>query len=216
MAQATAGRSGRSIDEAQFLKRWLGVWVVLLTVVTLVAVTFLIFITNNLASINADLAVADEAVSSVGGDVVTLPEAVDTVNASLGGIDPNLKPIPGQADEIIASLRSIDSKLTNVDSSLKDTNPVLKTVLGQTGEVERVLIDADDPPDKLGVQNIHQRVAFLNGLGNTGSFGVNPSNLSASKADTGNILSQLREVNKHLTNICKSGLVTTIGGSRPC
>lgn len=212
MAQAM----GRSSDEAQFLKRWLGVWVVLLTVVTLVAVTFLIFITNNLAAINADLAVADEAVTGAGGDVVTLPEAVDTVNASLGGIDPNLMPIPGQADSIIASLRSIDSKLSNVDSSLKDTGPTLKTVLGQTGSIERVLIDADDPPDKLGVQNIHQRVAFLNGVGNTGSFGVNKDPLNASLSDTNNILAQLREVNKHLTNICKSGIVTTIGGSRPC
>lgn len=212
MAQAM----GRSSDEAQFLKRWLGVWVVLLTVVTLVAVTFLIFITNNLAAINADLAVADEAVTGAGGDVVTLPDAVDTVNASLGGIDPNLMPIPGQADEIIASLRSIDAKLTNVDSSLKDTGPTLKTVLSQTGSIERVLIDADDPPDKLGVQNIHQRVAFLNGVGNTGSFGVNKDPLNASLADTNNILAQLREVNKHLTNICKSGIVTTVGGSRPC
>lgn len=214
MAQAM----GRSTDEAQFLKRWLGVWVVLLSVVTLVAVTFLIFITNNLAAINADLAVADEAVSGAGGDVVTLPEAVDTVNASLGGIDPNLLPIPGQADSIIASLRSIDSKLTNVDSSLKDTGPTLKSVLGQTAQVEAVLIDADDPADKLGVQNIHQRVAFLNGIGNasTGSFGVNKDPLSASEADTTNILAQLREVNKHLTNICKSGVVTTVGGARPC
>ncbi|HUP68205.1 MAG TPA: hypothetical protein VM142_00140 [Acidimicrobiales bacterium] len=212
MAQAM----GRSTDEAQFLKRWLGVWVVLLTVVTLVAVTFLIFITNNLAAINADLAVADEAVSGAGDDVVTLPEAVDTVNASLGGIDPNLMPIPGQADEIIASLRSIDSKLTNVDSSLKDTGPTLKTVLGQTASIEGVLIDADDPADKLGVQNIHQRVAFLNGVGNTGSFGVNKDPLNASEADTTNILAQLREVNKHLNNICKSGIVTTVGGSRPC
>ncbi|HUR19141.1 MAG TPA: hypothetical protein VMZ51_09450 [Acidimicrobiales bacterium] len=213
MAQAMGGRS---IDEAQFLKRWLGVWVVLLSVVTLVAVTFLIFITNNLASINADLAVADEAVSGAGGDVVTLPEAVDTVNASLGGIDPNLMPIPGQADAIIASLRSIDSKLTSVDGSLKDTNPTLKTVLGQTAQIENVLIDADDPGDKLGVQNIHQRVAFLNGVGNTGSFGVNKDPLNASEGDTTNILAQLREVNKHLTNICRSGLVTTIGGARPC
>ncbi len=212
MAQAM----GRSTDEAQFLKRWLGVWVVLLTVVTLVAVTFLIFITNNLAAINADLAVADEAVTGAGDDVVTLPEAVDTVNASLGGIDPNLMPIPGQADEIIASLRSIEGKLVNVDTSLKDTSPTLKTVLGQTASIEGVLIDANDPPDKLGVQNIHQRVAFLNGTGNTGSFGVNKDNLRASQGDTDNILRQLREINKHLTNICKSGIVTTVGGTRPC
>lgn len=216
MARAmSSGRRGSS-DEAQFLRRWLGVWVVLLTVVTLVAVMFLIFITNNLAAINADLAVADDAVTGAGGDVVSLPEAVDTVNASLGGIDPNLAPIPGQADQIIASLRSIESRLVNVDNSLKDTNPTLKTVLGQTGSIESVLIDADDPGDRLGVQNIHQRVAFLNGTGNTGPFGVNPDNIRAAQGDTDDILANLVDVNRHLNSICRNGIVRTIGGARPC
>jgi len=187
--------------------------VALLAIVTLVVVVFLVTITNSLASINASLAVADEAVTGAGGDVRTLPEEVETVNNSLGGIDPNLKPIPGQADAIIASLTSINDKLTTTDNSLKDSSGTLRTVLGQTGEVRGVLIDADDPADRLGVQNIHQRVAFANGSGNTGSFGANPASLAAARGDTARILAQLQVVNRNLRGICGNPAVL---GAKAC
>ena len=213
MATAVRGRSARDNDSSQFLKKWITVWVALLAIVTLVVVVFLVTITNSLASINGSLAVADEAVSGAGGDVVTLPSAVDTVNASLGGIDPNLKPIPGQADAIIGSLRSINDKLTNVDRSLVDTSSVLSTVLGQTGTISGILVDSDDPPDGFGVQNIHQRVAFANGSGNTGSFGSNPSSLAAARGDTTNILGQLQGINRALRGICNNPAVM---GAKVC
>src|SRR5215207_9923177 len=126
-------------DQTQFLSRWLKVWVILLTVVTLVVVVYLIIITNSLASINGNLATADRAVTGAGGNVVTLPNQVDRINGALSGIDPALKPIPGQAND----------KLTNTDSSLKDTSSILITVLGTVNNVSGLLIDADDPPDKL-------------------------------------------------------------------
>ena len=215
MATAMRNRAGsaRETDSSQFLKKWITVWVALLAIVTLVVVVFLVTITNSLASINGSLAVADEAVTGAGGDVKTLPGEVDTVNASLGGIDPNLKPIPGQADAIIASLTSINSKLTTTDNSLKDTTGVLSTVLNQTGDIRGVLVDADDPADRLGVQNIHQRVAFANGTGNTGSFGTNPSSLAAAEGDTTNILGQLQQVNKSLRGICNNPAVM---GAKVC
>ena len=203
-------------DQAQFLSRWLKVWVTLLTVVTLVVVVYLIAITNSLANINGNLAVADDAVTGAGGDVVTLPDQVERVNSSLGGIDPALKNIPAQADTIIASLTSINSKLTTVDGSLKDTDGVLKVVLGTGSDIRGVLVDADDPPDRLGVQNIHRRVAFANGFGETGWLGANPGNLSAAKADAGNILAGLIDVNKHLVGICKSTAVSLQRGAQPC
>lgn len=214
---ATAMRSGivstSDGDSSQFLKKWITVWVALLAIVTLVVVVFLVTITNSLASINGSLAVADAAVSGAGGDVKTLPGEVDTVNASLGGIDPNLKPIPGQADAIIGSLRSINDRLTNVDRSLVDTSAVLSTVLGQTGTIEGILIDADDPADGFGVQNIHQRVALLNGNGDTGRFGTNPTNLAASRGDTQNITNLLVGVNNELRGICRNPAVL---GAKVC
>ena len=213
MASAIRSRARAEAESSDYLKKWITVWVALLAIVTLVVVVFLVTITNSLASINGSLAVADDAVTGAGGDVKTLPSEVETVNNSLAGIDPNLKPIPGQADAIIAALTSINSKLTTTDNSLKDSNGTLKTVLGQTGDIRGVLVDADDPADRLGVQNIHQRVAFANGTGNTGSFGANPSSLAAADADTTNILGRLQQVNKSLRGICNNPAVL---GAKVC
>jgi hypothetical protein len=205
-------------DQTTFLSRWLKVWVILLTVVTLVVVGYLIVITNSLASINGNLATAQRAVVGAGGNVVTLPNQVDRINGALAGIDPALKPIPGQADEIIAALTSINSKLTNVDSSLKDTSAVLQTVLGTVNTVSGVLIDANDPPDRLGVQNIHRRVAAINGAssprqasanggGTCGEF-CTPNNLTTAEADAKDINRVVQTgVTPHATAICR-GLST--------
>jgi len=220
-------------DQTTFLSRWLKVWVILLTVVILVVVAYLIIITNSLASINGNLATAQRAVVGAGGNVVTLPHPVARINGALAGIDPALKPIPGQADEIIAALTSINSKLTNTDASLKDTSAILQTVLGTVNNVSGLLIDADNPGDRLGVQNIHQRVAAINGTGSPrqgvavsgGQCGPHcqPNNLTTAEADAKDINRVVQTgVVPHATAICKGlstssllgllGAVTAISG----
>lgn len=245
MGVATAPRRttvGGGDDTANFLARWLKVWVALLTVVTLVVVVYLIVITGRLASINGNLRVADNAVTGAGGDVRTLPNQVSRINGSLESIDTSLKPIPGQADEIIANLTSIDGKLkdtdgslkdtngslTNTDGSLKETSSILQTVLGTVTTVKDTLVNADDPPDKLGVQNIHHRVAFINGQGSpvtgplapapgtSGPLGSNPNGLAQAEGDARNILGGLVDTNKHLASICGNPAVNLIGGPKPC
>ena len=212
----SAPRVRHGDDQATFLSRWLRVWVILLTVVVLVVVVYLIIITNTLASINGNLATADRAVTGAGGNVTTLPAQVDRINGALAAIDPALKPIPGQANEIIAALTSINDKLTATDASLKDTSSVLVTVLGQVGNIRDLLIDADDPPDRLGVQNIHRRVDAINGAhsapqgvaaggGGCGEF-CTPQNLTTAENDAANILAGLVSVNGHLNSICNSSL----------
>jgi len=211
-------------DQTTFLSRWLKVWVILLTVVILVVVGYLIVITNSLASINGNLATAQRAVVGAGGNVVTLPNQVDRINGALAGIDPALKPIPGQADEIIAALSSINSKLTNTDSSLKDTSAILQTVLGTVNNISGLLIDANDPPDRLGVQNIHRRVAAINGAnsprqgsanggGSCGEF-CQPNNLTTAEADARDINRVVQTgVVPHAAAICRglSNLVLVTG-----
>ncbi|HEV2809102.1 MAG TPA: hypothetical protein VGV93_01725 [Acidimicrobiales bacterium] len=128
-------------DQSRFVARWLKVWVALLAVVTLVVVVYLIAITNSLASINGNLATADDAVTGAGGDVRTLPDQVESVNASLGGIDPALQPITGQADAIVSNLTSINGKLVDVNSSLIDTDGSLKDTNGMLVSIDRSLID---------------------------------------------------------------------------
>ena len=218
-------------DQTTFLSRWLKVWVILLTVVTLVVVVYLIIITNSLASINGNLATAQRAVVGAGGNVVTLPNQVDRINGALSGIDPALKPIPDQADQIIAALSSINTKLTNTDSSLKDTSAILKTVLGTVNNVSGVLVDANDPGDRLGVQNIHRRVAAINGQnsprqasanggGSCGEF-CQPNNLTTAELDGKDISNVVNNgVKPHANAICNGlrnagagligGLVLTI------
>jgi hypothetical protein len=214
-------------DQATFLSRWLKVWVILLTVVTLVVVGYLIVITNSLADINGNLGTAERAVVGAGQDVVTLPNQVDRINGALSGIDPALKPIPGQAQQIIDALTSINAKLTNTDASLKDTSAILVNALGTANNISGVLIDANDPADKLGVQNIHRRVAAINGVGGPrqgtangggtcGEF-CSSQNLTTAQQDTRDISRVVNSgVAPHVSAICKGlstlAVVTGIAG----
>lgn len=201
-------------DQAQFLKRWLAVWVALLTVVVLVVIVFLLKITDSLSSINGNLATTETGVTGAGGNVERLPDQVQAINESLVGIDPVLKPIPQQTQDILAALQSINGKLTTTDNSLKDTSGNLRGILGQANDIRGMLVDADDPPDGKGVQNIHQRVAFANGVGPTGRFGANPNNLTAAEVDATNIIAGLQDTNKHLAAICNSPAV--MGAGKAC
>lgn len=201
-------------DLSTFLSRWLKVWVILLTVVVLVVVVFLIIITNTLASINGNLATADSAVTGAGSDVSTLQAQVDRINGALDPINESLKPIPGQADEIVAILTSVNGKLTSTDASLKDTSAVLVVAAGTARNISDLLIDADDPPDRLGVQNIHRRVAAINGKnspkigiagggGGCGEF-CQSETLTVAELDARNINAGLVSINGHLSSICNS------------
>lgn len=211
----TPSRVGRSDDVGTFLARWLRVWVILLTVVTLVVVGYLIVITNTLASINGNLVTADSNVTTAGNDVVTLPDQVARINGSLAAIDTALKPIPGQAQDIINSLTSINGKLTATDSSLKDTSSVLITALGTANGISGVLIDADGTqgscgggtpcgPNQLGVQNIHQRVDNANRI------------LVPAEGDASAINSQLIQVNSNASAICNGLQALLILGVTNC
>jgi len=203
-------------DQAQFLKRWLSVWVALLTVVVVVVVVFLLKITDSLSSIDDGLASADTGVSGAGSDVGNLPDQVAGINESLVAIDPALKPIPDQVTAILGALQSINGKLVTTDGSLKDTGGNLRGIVGQASDISGLLINADDPPDGFGVQNIHQRVAFLNGVGSTGRFGSNANNLTLAEAQAGNILAGLVDTNRHLVGICNSTAVATLNAGARC
>jgi len=221
-------RSGSSsYDTSRFLDRWLKVSIALLVVVTLVVVVYLIAITNSLASINGNLGVANRAVTGAGGDTKTLPDQVQGINASLAAIDPALKPIPGQADQIISALTDIDTKLGTTDGSLKDTSSslqgtssqlvgtagILTRVLSNAGTIRDTLFQADQPngscgggvpcsPNQLGVQNIHQRVDNANRV------------LTPAEGDARAILAGLGQVNQNLRQICANGVLALIAG--PC
>ncbi|MEA2704235.1 MAG: hypothetical protein QOJ69_171 [Actinomycetota bacterium] len=185
-------------SEASTLARWMKVWVGLLCTVTLVVVVALILITNSLSSINGNLGVASRAVAGVQGDTAPLPARVDSINQGLAGIDSTLKPLSAPVTSIITSLTSIDGKLAQTDSSLGETSTVLTSVLNSATAINTTLVDADEPADQLGVQNIHRRIATANN-----------GPLTGIDTDASAITQGLIGVNKSLTGIC-SGLVVSV------
>jgi ABC-type transporter Mla subunit MlaD len=234
--RSTSSVSAPSGGQSYF-DRWIKTWALLLVLVVLVVVAYLIVITSSLRSIDSNLGVARSAVVGADGNVVTLPDQIELANKNLTSIDAALKPIDGSADQIIGALQSINGKLGSIDGSLKSTDGSLKdtdnslkgtggslvTTTGSlnntAGTLESILrlatgirtqlVDADDPPDRLGVTNIFQRVAVVNSI------------LGPAQGDTRNVLGQLRSVNGSLNSICRSTAVTTInalGGNptAPC
>ncbi len=202
-------------QERAFLAKWLKVWVGLLAVVTLVVVLYLTLITNSLADVNGNLGTVSREVGGAGANTVQLPDHVDRINGSLAQIDTALKPIPGQAGEIVGALTSINDKLVNTDASLKDTANVLGAILGSVNGVGAALVDANEPGDNLGVQDIHQRIARLNGRnspavgtasagGSPGPFGTTPGNLADARVDTSQLPAAIGTVNTHLQGVCSS------------
>ncbi|MGH2768586.1 MAG: hypothetical protein ACRDIF_06485 [Actinomycetota bacterium] len=169
MAAPPWSRAGAAGVGASNVARWLQVWVTIGVLVVLVVIGFLVGIISALRGIDKNLVVADSAVGGITGDVTPLPGHIATANASLVDIDAALKNIPGIADSIIGGLTSINGNLVTIDGSLKNTSAVLVTVLNQAQEISRILIAADNPTpavnaDGLGVQDIHQRVAVINGV----------------------------------------------------
>ncbi len=228
-APASTGDEGTA-----FFSRWLKVWIALLTVVTLVVVVYLVAITNSLADINGNLGVADEAVSGAGGDTVTLPQQVASINESLAAIDPALQPIPGQADAIIGALTSIDGRLAETDASLidtsgslqntsgqlVDTSGILVTVLGRAGDIRNTLALADRPNgDCPGTSTPGEAAPGASCSGD--QLGVQNihqrvaianSVLRPVQADTANINTNLVSVNGNLNAICRNQVVVTLAG----
>lgn len=207
--------------ERAFLAKWLKIWVGVLTVVTLVVVAYLTFITNSLADINGNLGVVSRQVGGAGANTVELPSSVDRINDNLSKIDSTLKPIPGQAGEIVGALTSINDKLGQTDASLGSIAGVLTSVLGTADAIGATLLDADEPGDNLGVQDIHQRIAQINGRnspvvagasagGTPGPFGVSPANLSTVEADARIIVGGLDAINTRLTGVCNSTVVSLL------
>lgn len=203
--------------ERTYLAKWMRVWVGLLCAVTLVVVGYLTVITNSLADINGNLATVSREVGGAGTNALGLPTHVDTINNSLGQIDAALKPIPAQADTIVGALTSVNDKLSQTDASLADTTSALQTVLGSAGSINSALVEANEPASNMGVQDIHQRIARINGAnsptvagasagGTPGPFGASPANLTSIRADSAVIVGQIQAINTHLLGVCQSAV----------
>ena len=203
---------------AAFISTWLKVWVAVLGVVTLVVVIYLVGITQTLEDINDNLATVDNAVTDVGGETKTLPrllgrpncaETPDSINCSLVNIDNAVKPVRAGVEQIQAAVQSVDTSLRQTNDTLSPSPPgtggFLTSARDKLVRTDAAVENADRP-DGLGVPNIHQRVAAVNGPGGgptTGPFGRPAENLVSVRADTQEIAAILVDVNKHVRSICE-------------
>ncbi len=186
-------------DLGGFVSKWIKIWAAVITVVTLVAVVYLVAIVRTLSSINGNLAVAQNAVVDVGGETKTLPSQVNSVNESLAGIDGDVKPIQGNTQKIRMSLQSIQAKLTNVDSRLVNIDGTLRSVLGGASDIQRTLVAAQRV-DSEGTNLIFRQVG-----GRAGSLEPAATvnfQLDRIREDTGNAIARLQGTNRQLDRIC--------------
>ena len=128
--------------------RWLWIWITVGALVVVVVIGFLIGIVGSLESIDDNLFEADEAVTGARADTDPLPGFVKDINQNLTSIDKSLKPIRGQAGQILFSLRAIQGSLTDVDdslvdtsSSLRDTSSSLIDTSGTLGNITSLLVN---------------------------------------------------------------------------
>jgi len=128
--------------------RWLWIWITVGALVVVVVIGFLIGIVGSLESIDDGLFEADEAVTGARSDTDPLPGFVKDINQNLTSIDKSLKPIRGQAGQILISLRAIQGSLTDVDDSLVDTSGSLRNTSsslidtsGKLGNITSLLVD---------------------------------------------------------------------------
>lgn len=212
--------------------RWMWIWVTFGIVVVLVVIGFLIGIVRALESIDDGLFTAQAGVVGAGGDVDPLPAHINNINQSLGDIDVSLKPIPGQAGEIIAGLDSIRTSLQNIDASLKDTSASLVDTSGSLNDTSGVLIGADTTVSNISnslidtsnvLSNVLQLASDIeltleqaqgaNSRGTSmivGQIVAANDVLTPAQADTFKINGQLELTNQHLTAICTSAAVNLL------
>ncbi len=200
-------------DVGAFVSTWIKIWAGLLGVVTLVAVIYLIAITQTLRNINGNLAIAKTAVVEVGGETKTLPRQVDNVNTSLKDIDDDVKPIQFDTQRIRAHLVSIQGKLVNVDRSLVTTSGTLTGVQGGAADARNTLVAAQSAGSG-GTNLIWRQVG-----GSEGSLPAGETlngRLDLISGDADNALGHLRRANFDLLRLCNRLTSALPGGPSSC
>ena len=177
------------LDMGLFLRRWLRVWVALITVVLIVVIVYLFFITNSLASIDDRLAPTEKSVVGAGSSVQRLPDQVEAINKSLESIDPSLKPIDAKLDQIIGALTPIDNNLKVTGGSLVSTASMLQRVTNQANDIRGVVTSAQTP-GSAGTELIWRQLQVANNLLDPGV-----------RSDARNIVAGLQDANAHLRNV---------------
>ena len=174
-------------------------------------------ILSALRSIRGSLVSVDSSLKDTSGSLVDTSGSLTDTSGQLGNITSLLVDTSGQLGTISGSLVNTTGLLGRIAPSLVDTAGELISIRTLAGRIDNTLVRAQSVRS-LGTNAIWRRVRFLNG----GAFnrpgedndtslrgpGQNRNGLQPVLGDADNILSGLREVNKHLTSVCQAPVLT--------
>ena len=106
----------RNDDRALFLSRWLRLWVILLTIVTLVVVGYLVVITNSLASINGTARGINGAAGTILTTARSINDGVAQINANLDSTLVLAEAIKADTGNILTGARAADRSLDCIEN----------------------------------------------------------------------------------------------------
>jgi len=168
-----------------------------------------------LRSIRSSLVSVDSSLKDTSGSLVDTSGSLVDTSGTLGNITGLLVDTSGTLGGISGSLVDTTGLLGRISPSLVDTANELVSVNSLASRIDTTLERAQSV-NSLGTHGIWRRVRFLNGGSFRGapsaasSGGPNPNRngLRPILRDADNILSGLREVNKHLTSVCQAPVLT--------
>ncbi len=173
----------------------------------------------SLVDTDASLEDTNALLIDTSGQLGNITSLLNSTAGQLRTISGSLVDTSGRLERISPSLINTSGLLRRISPSLVNTSGQLVSVLRLARRIDRTLIRAQVVRSQ-GTNAIWRRVRFING----GSFrrgrgdtslagpGANPNGLVFVKADTGNILGGLRQVNQHLTSICQAPVLSTVTG----
>ncbi len=176
----------------------------------------------SLVDTDASLADTDASLVDTSGQLGTITSSLNDTSGTLGNISGSLVDTSGMLGNISGSLVDTSGTLRRISPSLVETSGQLVSIRTLASQIDTTLVRAQSV-NSLGTNGIWRRVRFANG----GPFrrpgqrrgrdedndisgpGANPNGLTPVKADSGNILAGLRQVNEHLTSVCEAPVLNT-------
>lgn len=214
----------RRFEDASYLHTWLRRWLVLLIVAGLATIGFMVAIDIALAKVSSSMSRARDQAVGVARNTERLPFILAGITEHLENINSSLKPIPEHELQIAGALRGanghlhtnvvinrsirshqhvIDGALTNIQSTLTDTEARLASILRLNSDIRDTLAATQSSPTD-GTTGLILKTAAINHA------------QRAAENDSGNILALLRKTNQHLYQICTAPQMEALGGLPPC
>jgi hypothetical protein len=219
-------------DREHHVRRWVNTWAALGTIVVLVVIGYLVFISSALAKIDDDLGIAQDAVVDSEGNMKTLPGQLSVVNSNLRQIDKSLSRVPGYAAEIRSNLEAVESTSGSTSISLASAAPRLDTIAEDLSTASSTLRPVASGLTEtstllaqilLGTDNIDSDLVTISGASPRAGIrglanGVQSisSSLSGAESELGDVVGRVGSINGHLLRVCKSAPINLLHGRQPC